>query len=53
MLYSIIQAGGAQGMQAMDDVLFKYVQDGRISAHDAYMKAAEKGRFEPLLGPSR
>lgn len=51
MLYSIIQSGKQQGMQAMDDVLWAYVQEGRITAEDAYMKAAEKGRFEPLLGP--
>ena len=33
----------------MDDVLFAYVKEGKVSAQDAYMKAAEKGRFEPLL----
>jgi len=50
MLYSIIQSGKQQGMQAMDDVLFAYVKEGRITAHDGYMKATEKQRFEPLLG---
>jgi twitching motility protein PilT len=49
MLYSIIQSGKGQGMQAMDDVLFQYVQQKKITAQDAYMKATEKGRFEPLL----
>jgi twitching motility protein PilT len=49
MLSSIIQAGKSQGMQAMDDVLFAYVKDKKITAHDAYMKATDKGRFEPLL----
>jgi len=49
MLASIIQSGKAQGMQAMDDVLFQYAKDGLISARDAYMKATDKGRFEPLL----
>jgi len=49
MLYSIIQSGKAQGMQAMDDVLFAAVQEGRVAAQDAYMKATEKARFEPLL----
>ncbi len=49
MLASIIQAGKNQGMQAMDDVLFELVEDGRISAQDAYMKATEKPRFENLL----
>jgi twitching motility protein PilT len=49
MLYSTIQSGKAQGMQAMDDVLFAYVKDGKVKPHDAYMKATDKGRFEPLL----
>ncbi len=49
MLYSIMQAGKADGMQAMDDVLFQHAKDGVITAHDAYMKATEKARFEPLL----
>ena len=49
MLYSIIQAGKSQGMQAMDDVLFAYAKDGTITARDAYMKATDKQRFEPLL----
>ncbi len=49
MLYSIIQAGKSQGMQAMDDVLFKLAKDGKITARDAYMKATDKTKFEPLL----
>jgi twitching motility protein PilT len=49
MLSQIIQAGKSQGMQGMDDVLFAYAKEGKISAQDAYMKATEKGRFEPLL----
>ena len=50
MLASIIQSGKQMGMQAMDDVLFAHAQSGKITAHDAYMKAVEKPRFEPLLG---
>jgi twitching motility protein PilT len=50
MLYSIIQSGKGKGMQAMDDVLFQYAKDGKITAEDAYMKATDKARFEPLLG---
>jgi twitching motility protein PilT len=49
MLSSVIQAGKNQGMQAMDDVLFAYAKEGKVTAHDAYMKATEKARFEPLL----
>ncbi len=50
MLYSIIQAGKSQGMQAMDDVLFQFAKSGKITAKDAFMKATDKARFEPLLG---
>jgi len=49
MLNSIIQAGKSVGMQQMDDVLFEYASENKISAHDAYMKALDKSRFEPLL----
>ena len=49
MIYSIIQSGKAQGMQAMDDVLFAFAREGKIRAEDAYMKASDKARFEPLL----
>ena len=50
MLASIIQSGKQMGMQAMDDVLFAHAKSGKISGHDAYMKAVDKQRFEPLLG---
>ena len=33
----------------MDDVLFEKAKDGTITPHDAYMKAGDKARFEPLL----
>lgn len=49
MLHSIIQSGKNAGMQAMDDALFALAKDGRILAHDAYMKATDKARFEALL----
>ncbi len=49
MLYSIIQAGRKDGMQAMDDVLFDYATEGKIAPRDAYMKATDKARFEPLV----
>lgn len=52
MLYSIIQSGKGQGMQSMDDVLYDYCEQGRIGAHDAYMKATDKTRFEHLLPES-
>lgn len=49
MLSSIIQAGKSQGMQAMDDVLFAFAKEGKITGQDAYMKATDKARFEPLV----
>ncbi|MFQ5418580.1 MAG: type IV pilus twitching motility protein PilT [Myxococcota bacterium] len=52
MLSSIIQSGKGVGMQAMDDELFAMVQEGRIHANDAFMKAGDKARFEPLLPES-
>jgi twitching motility protein PilT len=52
MLNSIIQSGKAVGMQAMDDVLFDGVKAGRVLPADAYAKATNKARFEPLLSGS-
>ncbi len=50
MLNSIIQSGKSVGMQSMDDALFALAKDGIIRPTDAHMKAANKARFEPLLG---
>ena len=49
MLTSYIQSGRGEGMQAMDDALFALAESGDILPRDAYMKATEKKRFEPLL----
>jgi twitching motility protein PilT len=46
MLASVIQGGKAEGMQAMDDMLFSLATSGAIAGRDAYMKANDKGRFE-------
>jgi twitching motility protein PilT len=51
MLLSYIQSGRAEGMQTMDDSLFALASAGKITAHDAYVKAWDRSRFEPLLGP--
>lgn len=48
MLNSIIQSGKSLGMQGMDDALFGLCKAGTISAEDAYKKATEKARFQPL-----
>jgi twitching motility protein PilT len=49
MIESIIQSGRAQGMQSMDDELFRLAKDGTIDPKEAHRKARDKGRFEPLL----
>ncbi|MCZ6570548.1 MAG: PilT/PilU family type 4a pilus ATPase [Deltaproteobacteria bacterium] len=51
MLAQLIQSGHAQGMQSMDDALFAAAQDGRVRPFDAYLKASDRARFEPLLSP--
>ena len=49
MLTSFIQSGKSLGMQTMDDALLDLATLGEILPRDAYMKATEKSRFEPLL----
>jgi twitching motility protein PilT len=49
MLVSIIQGGRSLGMQSMDDALFAVAKAGEVLARDAYMKAQDKQRFEPLV----
>ena len=49
MLGSFIQQGKSDGMQLMDDALFELVQSNKVGAYDAYLKATDKARFEPLL----
>src|SRR5262245_4016103 len=49
MLQSLIQSGKSAGTQAMDDALFDAVKAERVLAADAYAKATNKQRFEPLL----
>jgi len=42
---NIIQGGRTQGMQLMDDSIAAQLKAGTISRDEAYMKAADKGRF--------
>jgi twitching motility protein PilT len=49
MLASYIQQGKADGMQLMDDALLDLVQKKKVAPYDAFMKASDKTRFEPLL----
>ena len=48
MIQTIIQGGKSIGMQMMDDALMALVEQKRITGHEAYMKAANKQRFENL-----
>jgi twitching motility protein PilT len=49
MLQTVLQSGKSAGMQMLDEVLMDLVQDGTITAKDAYLKANEKSKFEPLV----
>ena len=49
-IQSLIQSGKSQGMQLMDDALFALVKEHKILPLDAYRKALDKSRFEPMLG---
>jgi len=44
---NVIQSGRQEGMQLMDDAIFKALQDKRITEQEAYLKAVDKARFAP------
>ena len=48
---AIIESGGADGMITMDQSLMARVKDNTIEPKEAYMKAANKALFQPLLKP--
>jgi len=48
---AIIESGGPDGMITMDLSLMAKVKEGVIEAKEAYMKAANKALFAPLLKP--
>ena len=50
-LQDVIVSGRAQGMQFMDDAIWALFEKGIVSAHEAFMKAIDKGRIKPLLSP--
>jgi twitching motility protein PilT len=49
MLPGIIQTGKKLGMRLMDDSLMELVQNGTITAYEAYDRAEQKKLFEPML----
>ena len=48
-LQDVIVAGQGQGMQFMDDAIWKVLQQGIVTPHEAYMKAIDKNRFKKYL----
>ena len=48
-LQDVIVSGKGQGMQFMDDAIFALLQNGTVSAHEAFMKAIDKSRFKQFL----
>jgi len=48
-LQDVIVAGKGQGMQFMDDAIQGLLQEGDVSAHEAFMKAIDKNRFKEFL----
>jgi twitching motility protein PilT len=49
MLPGVIQVGKKLGMKLMDDSLMELVQQGTITAYEAYDRADQKKLFEPML----
>src|SRR5471032_2159697 len=47
----IIESGGADGMILMDQSLMTRVKEGTVEPKEAFMKAANKAAFAPLLKP--
>jgi len=48
-LQDVIVGGASEGMQFMDDAIWKELVSGNVSPHEAYMKAIDKGRFKVFL----
>ncbi|MEE9561645.1 MAG: type IV pilus twitching motility protein PilT [Thermoanaerobaculia bacterium] len=46
MIRSVIQSGRGEGMQMMDDSIMQFLEQKRITPRAAYLRAAEKSRFE-------
>ncbi|MDR3406656.1 MAG: PilT/PilU family type 4a pilus ATPase [Chthoniobacter sp.] len=50
-LQDVIVGGANEGMQFMDDAIWKQMQQGIVGPHEAYMKAIDKNRFRVFLPP--
>jgi twitching motility protein PilT len=51
-IYSVLQTGGAQGMQTMDAALAQLVRQGRITRQMAETRAHSVEEFRRLCGPA-
>ncbi len=49
-LQDVLVGGKNEGMQFMDDAIWKVMQQGKVSPVEAYMKAIDKNRFRVFLG---
>ncbi len=50
-LQDVIVGGKGEGMQFMDDGIWKVMQQGMVAPNEAYMKAIDKNRFRMFLPP--
>jgi len=48
-LQDVIVGGKGEGMQFMDDAIWDVMLKGKVSPHEAYMKAIDKSRFKVFL----
>ncbi|MCB9555300.1 MAG: type IV pilus twitching motility protein PilT [Deltaproteobacteria bacterium] len=48
-LVSVMQTGASQGMITLNQSLIRLVQDKKVDAREAYIKAVDKGDFRRLL----
>jgi len=48
-IQSALQTGRKYGMQTLDEAIATYLEAGRISPAEAYMKCVDKEKFRPYL----
>jgi twitching motility protein PilT len=48
-IYGLIETGAKNGMQTMDQCLMKFIEAGKITAEQAYLKANDKKKFQQLM----
>ncbi|HET9869074.1 MAG TPA: type IV pilus twitching motility protein PilT [bacterium] len=48
-IQALIEMSAKNGMQTMDQCLMKYIEEGKITAEQAYLKANDKKKFQALM----